>query len=336
MAQHMATAFKWTGTYYNATYSKSYKVTFEDDDKSYEGSGDRDEKVSVESGASGVTWGQPHAIKVNFTDTDGNEHVETFYFFNVEGDWYFVPGPGSAFTEGATLGTYQSHTDGWEYSDIVCFAAGTLIETAAGPARVEQLRPGDRITVMDGRARPLRLNLRRELSGFDLKAQPRLRPVRIVAGALGPGLPEHDLRVSRQHRMLVASPICERMFGSREVLIPAIRLAEWPGCFVEEDCAALAYHHLVFDRHEVVFANGVPSESFFPGPEAMKTIPEAARREVLELFPELHAGPGCTPARPIPEGRQQKRLVSRHLKNGKPLIAAAEAAPSSRTRTHNA
>ena len=325
MAKYTATAFKWTGNYYNATYDESHQVTFTDDDDSFEGGRDSDERVSIDGGAESATGWHPYAIDVDFTDVDGNDHVETFNFFyhDTDGDWYFVPGPDSEFTEGATLGTYQSHTVGWDYADIVCFANGTLIETAGGPVPVDRLQPGDRVAVLDGGFRPLRLNLRRALSGLDLKKQPRLRPVRIVAGALGAGLPERDLRVSRQHRMLVSSPICQRMFGAAQVLITAIRLTECPGCFVDDAPDGLFYHHLVFDRHEIVIANGAPSESFYPGPEAIKALPEAARHEVLDLFPGLVAGDprGCDPARAIPAAARQKNMVSRHLKNRKHLLA---------------
>ena len=55
------------------------------------------------------------------------------------------------------------------------------------------------------------------------RAYPKVQPVRILAGALGHGMPQRDLLVSRQHRMLVSSAICERMFGLEQVLVSAIK-----------------------------------------------------------------------------------------------------------------
>jgi hypothetical protein len=43
----------------------------------------------------------------------------------------------------------------------------------------------------------------------------------------------------------------------------------------------------MFDRHEIIEANGVLSESFYPGPVALTGVCQDARQELLEIFPEL-------------------------------------------------
>lgn len=220
-------------------------------------------------------------------------------------------------------GNDHDHKGDKDDDRIVCFADGTRIDTDAGPVPVEALRAGMMVRVAgaDGMA-PLRLNLCRRLSGLELMLQPKLRPVHIRCGALGPDLPNRDLRVSRQHRMLVASPICQRMFGCDEVLVPAIRLVGLPGCRIEPAPEGIAWHHLVFDRHQIVFANGAPSESFLPGPQAMQTIPIAAREELLALFPAIATpGGGFDPARPIPAAKAQRQLIDRHRENARALLA---------------
>ncbi|HGG05312.1 MAG TPA: hemolysin, partial [Aliiroseovarius sp.] len=234
MAQYTVTAFKWTGTFYNAQYTTSYSAIFDDNDPNYEGGGDADESVSIDNGPFQATASSPYNISVSFTDVNGDPFVEDFYFFNTGNEWYFVPGPGSAFTVGATLGSYQSHTVGWQYADIICFTSGTFIETDAGPRLIEDLRPGDMVTCADGSYSPLRLIMRRDIDGFDLFQNPNYYPVRILAGALGAGIPGRDLLLSRQHRLLLRSAIAERMFGQREVLVSAIRLTALPGIFVDD------------------------------------------------------------------------------------------------------
>ena len=93
-----------------------------DDDANLDGAADTNETVSINGSAFGATAGPPYDINVAFTDTNGDPHVETFYFFNTGGSWYFIPGPGSAFTVGATLGSYQSHTTTpTPYTTITCF-----------------------------------------------------------------------------------------------------------------------------------------------------------------------------------------------------------------------
>lgn len=322
MAVLTVTAFKWTGTFYNAQYTTSYSATFDDDDGAYEGSGDANETVSIDNGPPSASWGQPHSINVDFTDVDGQAHVETFYFFNTGSEWYFVPAEDSAFTIGATLGSYQNHTDGWNYADVVCFANGTQIAVEGGTKPVEQLQPGDHVCTLDGAALPLRLNLKRTVSRFDLMANPTLRPICIEAGALGAGLPSDTLYVSRQHRMLVASSIGQRMFGSDTVLVAAIRLTVLPGCSIDTSLRGMSYHHLVFDEHTIVFANGAPSESFFPGPQGLHALTQSARREFAALFPdEVQAVDLGRATRCIPSAKHQKQLLARHLKNGKPLLS---------------
>jgi hypothetical protein len=322
MAQYTVEAFRWSGTGYNAQYNTSYTAVFDDDDPAYEGRNDSSETVSIGGGAFNGTAGAPYAITIPFTAADGGAHTETFYFFYTsDGGWHFVPGPGSEFSVGATLGFYQSHTIGWDYADVTCFARGTLIETDRGPVPVERLLPGHRVVTADGRLSVLRMVLSRSLDAEDLDRQPAFRPVRIARGALGGGLPLRDLRVSRQHRMLVHSRISERMITGGEALVAAIRLAGLPGIAVEPSGDGVTYYHLIFDTHETVLAEGAPSESLYLGPEALKAIPAAALTELQLLFPWL-AEPNSMPepARPIPALGRQKQLAARHRKNARPLL----------------
>lgn len=321
MPQYTVTAFRWSGTGYNAQYNTSYSATIDDNDTAFQGGGDPNETVSINGGAFGSTGGAPYAINVSFVDTGGTSHVETFYFFHTSGSWYFIPGPGSAFTVGATLGSYQSHSTGWNYSDVTCFVRGTLIETDQGPVPIESLQAGHRILTSEDGFKPLRIAMSRKLSADDLCQNANLRPVRIVAGALGNGLPERDLLVSRQHRMVVSSKIAERMFGEKVVLIAAIRLTELPGVFIEPDDIAVEYFHLLFDRHEVIFAEGAPTESLYTGAESLKSLTQQARDEIELLFPDLlNANKPPQPACLIPLGKQQKNLVNRHQKNNRAIL----------------
>ncbi|NSY38547.1 Hint domain-containing protein [Leisingera sp. ANG59] len=321
MAEYTAEAFKWSGTGYNAQYNTSHTAVFKDNDAAYDGSGDNGERISIDGGSFGKTSGSPYAIDISFTGTSGASHTETFYFFNTGGEWYFLPGPGSAFTTGATLGSYQSHSTGWNYADVVCFARGTLISTAEGPCPVENLRPGQAVVTADGGRAVLRMVTSRAASAERIRRNPKLRPVLIRAGALGAGLPLRDLRVSRQHRLMVCSRIAERMFGQAQVLAAAHQLTALPGIRLDDAAAAVEYFHLIFDRHEVVLAEGAPAESLLMGPEALKTLPPAEHARLKRLFPTLDgAAPPPEPARHVPAGKQQRSLIARHKKNSQPLL----------------
>ena len=203
--------------------------------------------------------------------------------------------------------------------EFICFAEGTLILTPQGQRPVQDLCVGDLVTTVDDGAQPVRWIGRRRI-----KTSPKLAPVVISAGALGSGLPHQDLRVSQQHRMLVRSRIVRRMLGTEEALVPAKRLVGLPGVFIAPHPQILTYLHLLFDRHQVVHANGAPCESLLPGPQTLKSMGAAAREEILTLFPEfedldIHA----SSARQIPPGSRQKKLVERHQKNARPLLEPA-------------
>jgi len=218
-----------------------------------------------------------------------------------------------------------SHNRNNQYSEyFACFMNGTRIKTDKGFKRVENLRVGDRIQTLDNGFEPLLSVLSRELSPEELQQKPNMRPVRICAGALGQGMPKRDVLTSPQHRFLGVSPIAKRMFGHKDTLIAAKKLTALPGIYVDETVRSLTYFHLVLENHEIVNAEGAPSESFYCGPFALKAMDQDVRDELIDLFPELategHVPP---PARAIPSGKRQKTFIARHERNKKSLLAQA-------------
>ncbi len=195
---------------------------------------------------------------------------------------------------------------------LVCFTKGTLIKTRNGDVAVENLAIGDEVLTADETFKTIRWAGGRNVSAADLAANPKLRPIRILAGALGNGMPKRDMLVSRQHRMVLSSPIAKRMFNG-DVLVSAIKLTGLPGIFVDDTVESVEYFHILFDKHEIIFAEGAASESLYTGPEALKAVSPKARREILTLFPEL-ADKEYKPesAMMIPTLKQQKELVAKH------------------------
>ena len=169
---------------------------------------------------------------------------------------------------------------------IPCFTPGTLIVTDRGDVAVEALRPGDLVMTRDNGLQPLRWIGQRRLSLADLIVQPRLRPVRIAKGALGDGLPQRDMKVSPQHRMLVEGWRAEMLFGEAEVLVAATHLTGLAG--VEQVLTGgVTYVHIMFDQHEIVLADGTWSESFQPAQRMLDGMDDAQHEEMLAIFPEL-------------------------------------------------
>lgn len=207
------------------------------------------------------------------------------------------------------------------YNDrFICFAAGTLVETEAGLRQIDTLQEGDLVRTRDHGLQPLRwIGSRSVIQQPGTKETGQL-PVLIEVGALGPDRPQRELMLSQQHRVLLNSPICRRMFSSSEVLVAAKELLALDGVRLLEECTSIKYFHLLFDRHEIICANGLETELLFTGPEALKMLGSAARDEILELMPDL-AAPDYQPepARPIIRGPALRRLIARHLKNEQPV-----------------
>jgi hypothetical protein len=174
---------------------------------------------------------------------------------------------------------------------VPCFTPGTTIATPKGERLVEDLQEGDRIITRDNGIQEIRWVGRKEMSGKALVANPHLKPILVRAGSLGNGLPERDMLVSPNHRMLVASEKTQLYFEEREVLAAAKHLVGSEGIHAV-DVMGTAYIHFMFDRHEVVLSNGAWTESFQPGDYTLKGIGNAQRNEIFELFPELSSKVG--------------------------------------------
>ncbi len=171
----------------------------------------------------------------------------------------------------------------------ICFAEGSVIDTDLGPRPIETLREGDLVVTQNNGLQPVRWIGRRALDSIDLARHPQLLPIRITAGALGGGLPWTDRTVSPQHRIQIADWRAEVLFGTDGILVAAKHLVDGRSIEVVDDTAAVVYYHLLFDRHEIVRANGVWSESLYLGEMAMEALTDEARAEIDLLFPDAPA-----------------------------------------------
>jgi hypothetical protein len=170
---------------------------------------------------------------------------------------------------------------------LVCFTAGTQIDTPKGPRRVEDLRPGDLVLTADDGPQPVRWVGQRRVGWHEMARDPRLRPVTITASAFGPGLPQRDLTVSRQHRVVRSGWACELHFALPEVLVPAHCLVNGESVRHDLPGGDVTYVHFLCDCHQIVMAEGLATESFYPSPLSLTGLEDAARAELLLLFPEL-------------------------------------------------
>ena len=173
------------------------------------------------------------------------------------------------------------------YAFPICFTPGTRILTALGPYPVERLSIGDLVRTRDRGLRPIRWIGETLVASQRLRVAPQFRPVRIARHALGPNRPDDTLTVSPQHRIVLTGWRAELIAGAREVLVPAQHLVDGQAVRIDHGLAPVRYLHLMFDRHEVITANGLLTESFYPGAQGMGTLEAPVRAELLALFPEL-------------------------------------------------
>lgn len=172
---------------------------------------------------------------------------------------------------------------------VICFLPGTRITTPEGPRAVEDLSPGDRVETRDNGAQPLVWRGETRLSGAELYLHPGLRQLRIRAGALGAGRPDADLLVSPGHRLLL--PAAPGFSGDGEVLVAAEDLEDGRRVRRDFTVASVRYIHLMFERHEIITANGQPCESFHPALADPRVLAWHAR-SLERAIPGLVADPG--------------------------------------------
>ncbi|MHA7875127.1 Hint domain-containing protein [Roseivivax sp.] len=184
-------------------------------------------------------------------------------------------------------GDPQSHLG----TGVICFTRGTRIRTAGGSRAVEDLREGDLVQTKDNGLQPIAWIGSRRMSGARLFALPKLRPVRIRAGALGIERPDEELLVSPQHRLLVQGRKARSLFNTDEVLVAASDLIDGRSVLGDTQVREVTYIHLLLPRHEILFANGVESESFHPGETALDTLDPGDRARLARVVPEVERMP---------------------------------------------
>lgn len=180
-----------------------------------------------------------------------------------------------------------------EQTMVPCFAKGSLIETPEGPRPIEDLQVGDLVLTKDHGPQALRWIGTTYLSALDLLLTPRLRPIRIRANAVRAGMPNRDLLLSPQHRLLARR-------GQREMLVAAKYLLARQGIHADLPLDGIHYLHLLFDRHEILQVQGLWCESLLLRPAGLKAMPEQMALDLqAHLQPWHGAAKHHRPARRI-------------------------------------
>lgn len=190
-----------------------------------------------------------------------------------------------------TLTQRRTRISSPDFGGVICFSHDTRILTPNGPRLVQDLVPGDRVSTKDDGPQPIQWIGARHMSGARLYAMPGLRPIRISSGALGIDRPHPELLVSPEHRLLVHGDVARALFNTPEVLVPARDLVNDDTISRDLSVRHVTYVHLLLERHQVIWANGVETESFHPASAALTSLEEADRARLLALHPGLDDDP---------------------------------------------
>jgi len=233
------------------------------------------------------------------TITVFSQNGQTSNIWGMASDTELIPGAQYQKTGGSNNG------DSLYDTFVPCFTTGALIATQHGERRIEDIRVGDRVITRDNGMQEVRWIGTCMVDGAMLRAQASKRPVRVAKDTFGPGMPERDMHFSPNHRILLAQADTSLLFGDPEVLAAVKDMVDRPG-ISRVTPEQVTYVHLLFDRHETVFADGMWSESFLPGKVAMNGLDQAQQVEIYDLFPELKAGTEAASFLPA------RRILKRH------------------------
>ncbi|WP_338550347.1 Hint domain-containing protein [Roseovarius phycicola] len=242
-----------------------------------DGEGSRSDTIYLVNTATGeyiaFSYGQPPPSPSPPTGFPGTTQIGTGESLNSSGP------NGTSFARDANGDWVESTPPNPGSPGVACFTAGTMITTPDGARLVETLQIGDLVTTLDNGAQPILWIASRTLGQETLTVHPELRPI-----ALEPrwtGFNER-LLLSRQHAILVRSSA-----NQNRVLARAGQLAQLEGGAVRvaNGVRKITYVHFMLPNHEVVFANGLATESFYPGEWAIVTLAPISKRLLLALFP---------------------------------------------------
>jgi hypothetical protein len=213
---------------------------------------------------------------------DQGDRVSLLLLSLPDGSRFVLPLSPMAVGTDYTLVRTEQAPEATGLADLLCvsFLRGTRIALANGEQRpIETLHPGDRVLTRDHGGQPLLW-----VGKATLRAVGPFAPVVIPKGTLGNG---GDLIVSQHHRMFLYQRRKLEGMATSELLVQARHLVDGDRIFLREGGFA-DYFSLVFDRHEIIYAEGVPAESLMVSETTLHRLPPEMAEDVRKRFPGLN------------------------------------------------
>lgn len=178
-----------------------------------------------------------------------------------------------------------------------CYFPGTLIATPTGDRPIEHLVIGDSLLTANGKTRPIKWIGRRSYEPMFAYGNRDVLPILFRKGSLGNTLPRRDLTISPLHAMFVDG-----------YLIPALHLVNGLSIIQIEKPSHISYIHIELETHDILLAEGAPSESFLD--DSSRGMFHNAH-EYSELYPNAPVVPVQYCAPRLEDGEELARIHQR-------------------------
>lgn len=167
-------------------------------------------------------------------------------------------------------------------AEVACvsFTRGTRITMASGQqCLIEDLKVGDKVLSRDDGPQTVRW-----IGQTTTRAVGDFAPIRIKKGTLNN---ENDLIVSPNHRLFIYQRVDEIGAGRSEILVKAKHLVNGDSVTVQ-DGGFVDYFQLLFDDHQIIFAEGIAAESLMLDERTSPALPTEVAQEILDGVPMHH------------------------------------------------
>ncbi|WP_294621498.1 Hint domain-containing protein [uncultured Roseovarius sp.] len=166
-----------------------------------------------------------------------------------------------------------------KFAEVGCvsFSRGTHITMVSGEQRaIEDLAVGDMVLTRDDGPQEVRW-----IGQSTVRAVGEFAPIRIKAGTLHN---ENDLLVSPDHRLFIYQRSDALGAGRHEVLVRARHLVNGDSV-VQEDGGFVDYFQLLFDTHQIIYAEGIAAETLLVDTRTRPALPEELSEKLSEALP---------------------------------------------------